>query len=319
MPHRAPLSSRRAITAIERAVRALPSGPLLIAVSGGRDSMVLLDALARTTHRDAQVATFDHGTSAAAAQAVRLVVARATALGLPVTADRARRRVATEAAWRAQRYRFLSALAVAHRATIVTAHTADDQTETVFMRLLRAAGPRGLAGMAAASPIARPLLAVTRAEIDAYAAAREIAFIDDPTNADPHYLRNRVRHELLPAFEAVRPGFRRWLISLGDRAAALRAEVAAAARAAGVRQVGAQVIVPRSLVIASPAAFAALWWPEVASWVGLTVDRRGLARVLEWAPRAAVGSSIQLSRGGELQAHAHTIVVTAPEGTGTSE
>ena len=124
---------RRALTEFPRVV---------LAVSGGLDSMTLLDAVAHAApERVRAVAVFDHGTGAAARRAARLVRATARTLGLPVRAGVAPARIAArEAAWRGARWQFLRDVAGAHDAVVVTGHTRNDHVETIFMRALRASG-----------------------------------------------------------------------------------------------------------------------------------------------------------------------------------
>jgi tRNA(Ile)-lysidine synthase len=108
---------------------------------------------------------------------------------------------------------------------IATAHTADDQAETVLLRVLRGVGPSGLAGIpprSADGVFVRPLLRATRADVLAYAAARQLAWREDPSNADPRHARSRLRHGWLPGLrDAFNP---RLLRALGDLAEASRAE-----------------------------------------------------------------------------------------------
>jgi tRNA(Ile)-lysidine synthase len=110
---------------------------------------------------------------------------------------------------------------------IAVAHTADDQAETVLLRLLRGTGPAGLGGIAPRSDdgvVVRPLLGVSRAEVLAYAAARGLDWREDPSNADPHYARSRLRHAWLPGLrDAFNP---RLLRAVGDLAEAMREESA---------------------------------------------------------------------------------------------
>jgi tRNA(Ile)-lysidine synthase len=101
---------------------------------------------------------------------------------------------------------------------IALGHTADDQAETVLMRLLAGASPAGLPAMAERERgLARPLLRVWRDATIAYCAALGIEPIVDPSNADPRFLRSRVRHEVIPALEAVFPGARRRLVVMAER------------------------------------------------------------------------------------------------------
>ena len=208
--------------------------PLLLAVSGGLDSMVLLDAFATVApSRIAAVATFDHGTGAHATRAVRLVKREARRRGLTVVTGRLSEqhsgsgRGGLEAMWREARHRFLANAARVRGARVVTAHTRDDQIETVLMRELRGSGARGLAGQAAASAIARPFLELRRSTLEAYARGRGVSWSEDPSNASREFLRNRVRHDLLPALRRVDPSIDDTLWELGVRAARWRAEVEA--------------------------------------------------------------------------------------------
>ena len=101
---------------------------------------------------------------------------------------------------------------------IALGHTADDQAETVLMRALAGASPRGLLAMAERERgLARPLLRVWRDATLAYCRALGIDPLDDPSNADRRFLRSRVRHEVIPALEAVFPGARRRLVVLAQR------------------------------------------------------------------------------------------------------
>src|SRR5262249_39624360 len=157
------------------------------------------------------VATFDHGTGPSAELAARLVEAEGRRRAVPVISERREEGRSTgEAAWRADRWEFLLRSATEFSAAVVTAHTCDDQLETVVMRVLRAprhTSPRGLAAMYAPSPVVRPLLGTRRADVAAYASAHRVRFVDDPSNGDRRYLRNRVRLDLLPALERALPGF----------------------------------------------------------------------------------------------------------------
>lgn len=301
-------------SAIERAVDALPSGRWLLAVSGGRDSMVLLDAMAaRRLEQIAGVATFDHGSGAQATAACDLVAQETSDRGLTLVRGRAPRGLArTEAAWRRARWAFLFKAAASLGAQVVTAHTRDDQIETVVLRLVRGSGPRGLAGMLAGDPV-RPLLTVPRTAVAAYAASHQVPFLDDPSNATPDFQRNRVRQEILPALERVDPGFVEWCWTLGLRAASWRAAVEALVDALGVRLIApTTVTVPVEMVAALDAAAWEVCWPAIAARAGVVMDRRGVDRAARWAPMAQAGQTIPLSGGARLSRTRTTYVV---EGT----
>src|SRR6266576_1446614 len=187
---------------VERAVEtALEScGHTVLAVSGGLDSMVLLTAaraLPARARRGITVATFDHGTGKAAGRAAALVARHAFRSGFLCVTGRASTIGTREEEWRRGRWQFLEQVAAKRKASVVTAHTLDDQVETVFMRILRDAGPRGLAGLYAESEIIRPLLNISRATLATYAKQRNVAFVQDPSNRDRKHLRNRILLDIL--------------------------------------------------------------------------------------------------------------------------
>jgi len=197
---------------------------VLIACSGGPDSAALLDALARLAPPRGwrlSVAHVDHGLRSDSASEAEVVARLSGDRGLPFRAlsvavtpgaslqDRARD--ARRAALRAEAARVGADV-------IALGHTADDQAETVLMRALAGASPAGLAAMAERERgLVRPLLKVWREATVAYCAALGIEALEDPSNADPRFLRSRVRHEVIPALEAVFPGARRRLVVLAER------------------------------------------------------------------------------------------------------
>jgi tRNA(Ile)-lysidine synthase len=198
---------------------------VLVACSGGPDSTALLDALARLAsprRLRLHVAHVDHGLRAGSEREAQLVATAAALRQLPFTAlsvTVAARGSSLQDRARDARHAALHGLADDVGATaIALAHTADDQAETVLMRALAGATPRGLAAMSErAGRLARPLLHVWRDEVTAYCDALGLVTVDDPSNADPRFLRSRVRHELLPALEQVFPAARRRLCVLADR------------------------------------------------------------------------------------------------------
>ena len=214
-----------------------------MAVSGGADSVALLIALRRVAREfdlSVHAAHLHHGLRGREADGdlafVRALCAR---LGVPLRAERwdararmRRRGLTGQAGLRALRREFLAAAARRAGATaIATAHTADDQLETVLMRLLRGAGLAGLAGMRPRrGGWIKPLLEGTRAEIEADLRAAGEPWRDDRSNADRAYLRNRVRHDVIPALlAALEPAG----TGAGARAALARRVSRAAAEAGG--------------------------------------------------------------------------------------
>jgi len=188
---------------------------VVLAVSGGADSVALARAIGRLKTSGAGslgLAHFNHqlrGAESAADQ--QFVEGLAADLGLPCTVGApdsgalAAGGEGLEARARAARYEFLERAAKEVGARyVVTAHTADDQAETVLHHVLRGTGLTGLAGMRRTRPLGpavtliRPLLTITRREVLEYLAALKQPFCDDATNQDRQFMRNRIRHELLP-------------------------------------------------------------------------------------------------------------------------
>jgi tRNA(Ile)-lysidine synthase len=193
---------------------------VVVAVSGGADSVALLRILeAAEEDRPKQliVAHFDHRLRPGSADDARFVADLARRMELPFEpgeADVASLAEAEgdgiEAAARRARYKFLEQAADRHRAHfIATAHTADDQVETVLHRILRGTGIAGLQGIREVRAffgrqdlyVVRPLLGVRRKEILEYLRAIDQPFCEDPSNADSRFTRNRIRHKLLPVLE----------------------------------------------------------------------------------------------------------------------
>jgi tRNA(Ile)-lysidine synthase len=266
--------------------------------------MVLLHAAAASVPRERlTVATFDHGTGSAATDARTLVERSASALGIACVADRATRSLASEAELRDARWTFLHEVATREEAAICTAHTADDQIETVLMRVLRDAGARGLAGLYATSDIVRPFVRLGRRDVARYARAHGVAWVEDPSNASTRYLRNRMRHDLLPALRRVRPTIDDELLSAAREAARWRQDVEAfVAEHVGVRRVGGASgmdVDVASLMGFSGEALSTLW-PAIVARVGLALDRRGTARLAAFSGLSRIGSRVQLSGGWQV-------------------
>lgn len=276
--------------------------------------MVLLDAFAACRADIVAVGTFDHGTGPPAERAARLVEAEGGLRSVPVVSGRrepgGERR---EAAWRAARWKFLSSWAKELAATVVTAHTRDDQLETVVMRVLRDprhTSVRGLAAMYAPSPVVRPLLGVGRSDVAAYAAAHQVRYVDDPSNADRAYLRNRVRLDLLPALEAACPGFGAEFIGIARRAAAWRESVERIVDTLGAQQLP-PLVVPLGPLRTLPAEALAVLWPAIAGRAGIVLDWRGTERLVAFTAAGKTGGRIPLSGGAEVERTASTFIMRA--------
>ncbi|MCD8188817.1 MAG: tRNA lysidine(34) synthetase TilS [Clostridiales bacterium] len=190
-----------------------PGERVLVAVSGGGDSMCLLHLLWREGYA-VQAATYDHGIRPQSAQDAAFVETWCRAHGIPCHVGRGdvprrakEQGLGLEEAARALRYAFLQDTArKAGIEKIATAHNADDNAETLLLHLLRGSGLNGLGGIPPVrGNLIRPLLTASRAEIDAYLERWDIPHVEDSTNADTTYRRNYLRHQVLPLLKAQNP------------------------------------------------------------------------------------------------------------------
>lgn len=224
-----------------------PAPGLLVAVSGGSDSVALAAGAAVVARRaglDCRALTIDHQLQAASAAMARHAVDQMSGLGLACEVVRVDVGPAggPEAAARAARYAALEA-AASDTELILLGHTRDDQAETVLLGLARGSGIRSLAGMPGSrGRLLRPLLGIPREVVAAAAAEFGLTPVTDPHNADPRYARVRVRTQVLPVLEA----------TLGPGVAAALARTAELARA------DADLLDDLAAAIADPADCAAL-------------------------------------------------------------
>ncbi len=216
-----------------------PGERVLVACSGGPDSTALLHVLARLAPRlrfEVVAHGVDHGLRAAAADELTVAAKLAADLGVSFSTGRVVVGSGPNLQARARSARLASLVAAAGAAgaaVIATGHTADDRAETVLLRLLRGAGPRGLAALPPRAPapggvaisLARPLIRARRADVLAHLTRHRLPFAEDPSNKDPRFARARIRHELVPQLESMAP---RVVEHLGDLADMLADLVAGA-------------------------------------------------------------------------------------------
>lgn len=237
---------------IDRAGLIAPGQAVVLAVSGGLDSVVLLDALAELAGRSGRayrltVAHLDHRLRDDSGEDAAFVADLARRYDLPceveavdVAVEAARLGEGVEHAARTARYEFLGRVAAGCLAdAIAMGHHAADQVETVLFRLFRGTALRGLAGMAQARPIdgpgsprlIRPLLEFPRAALESHARSRELTWREDPSNASIDHSRNVIRHELLPLVrEHLNPAADEAVRRLASRAGQVERFVKAEAR-----------------------------------------------------------------------------------------
>jgi tRNA(Ile)-lysidine synthase len=224
-----------------RESRLVPRGSrVLVAVSGGPDSMALLHVLGRL-RGSLGFGLFahgvDHGLRAAAAGELDLAEELARSLEIPFTRSRVGLTAGGNLQARARTARWEALRAAASRAgadRIATGHHADDRAETVLMRILRGTGTRGLAAL---PPLdgdrIRPFYRARRADIDAHVARHGVPHAVDPSNRDPRFLRSRVRLEIMPRLECLSPRIVEHLCHLADCA---QSEMSAAGSAPTTRR-----------------------------------------------------------------------------------
>ena len=287
--------------AVRGAVAAAGGPRFVLAVSGGRDSMSMLHAFAEAAPAAiAAVATFDHGTGAHATDAVGLVAELCAARGIRAVSGRADGSASSEAAWREARWRFLREVARNEQSVVATAHTRDDNVETALMRVMRGSGARGLAALFAPSEVVRPLLELSRAEVARYAEHAGVRWIEDPSNESRAHLRNRVRHEILPALLRARPSLDAELLEIARRAAAIRRALdGVAERIVREENDGSLSVATASLADYDAEALSALW-PALAARGGIVLDARGTAGLARFTKGAQAGRRMQLSGGIEV-------------------
>lgn len=169
----------------------------VVAVSGGIDSVVLLHMLQAEGNHELIVAHFDHGIRDDSAADARFVAALAQRYGVPYASERVELGPgASEETARRYRYDFLQRVATEYQATIVTAHHADDVVETIALNLERGTGWRGLAVLDRPS-VVRPLIHQTKQQLYDYALAQRLEWVEDSTNAEDTYTRNRLRRQIV--------------------------------------------------------------------------------------------------------------------------
>jgi len=195
---------------------------ILIAVSGGVDSVVLLDLLAkkklekfigyqlRTTNCELLVAHFNHKIHREADRQEKFVEKLAKKYNLKFFAGKARKKLKSEAEARDARFEFLEKIRKRENCDhIALAHHADDQIETIFLNLIRGSGLTGLAGMTKMAGCKwRPFLEIPKSQIVDFAKKQKLRFVVDPTNSDEKFARNFLRRDILPRVGKLNPQYR---------------------------------------------------------------------------------------------------------------
>jgi tRNA(Ile)-lysidine synthase len=321
------------IECVDRAIETLPmkDSRVLVAVSGGVDSSVLLRALVSLAPKHGLELAVGHVQHGLRGEDSRLdeaaVLDAAASHGLPVYVEQAdplpvqantssQARPTLQEAAREVRYAALQRMAERWGANcIATAHNLDDQAETILMRVLRGSGPTGLQGIEHASAdgrIVRPLLGASRVEILEFARAHDVPWREDTSNEGDAYTRNRLRHHWIPA---LRDEFNPQLLRVMARLADVMQEEEAWIRVT-VAQVADHMTAKGPRLESGELVWVEKGWKELADGLALRVIRQGLhdlgrgrdvtrahlKRVLEFLRREDVetGRSIQLPGGDSV-------------------
>lgn len=302
-----------------------PRSTVLVALSGGLDSVVLLHLLRfGVPHLELSLvaAHFDHRMRAGSATDAEWVAGLCRAWEVPVVQAVAREPLRSEAQARTARYAFLRA--AAHRRAIscvATGHHADDQAETVLFRIIRGTGIAGLAGIPERRGVLiRPLLPYHRAELARYAAGSHLRWREDPTNRLLHYARNRLRHDVLPRIEAISSG----TVAALNRLAEDAREVEEAWHAvldrledeSTLERAEAWIELARPTLLSYHPALRARLLRRLMRRLGSRPDRAGTRLALEFISSGASGGRIQVTGGLELEREFDRIRIARPTARG---
>jgi tRNA(Ile)-lysidine synthase len=282
-------------------------GRILVALSGGLDSVVLLHLVRFGLARDVVAAHFDHAMRASSGTDAQWVRGLCRAWNVPLELARAEDAPVSEADARELRYTFL--LAAADRVgaeAVLTAHHADDQAETVLFRLARGTGLAGLAGIPAVrGPIVRPLLSFTRIELERYAAAARIRWREDPSNRNLRFTRNRIRHRVIPELERARPGAVRRIARLARSAAAAERAwqriVGRAVNDVAIQSDSGGFILARDRLLMYDPPVRARVIRHLLDRLGSRPDRAGTRFAMAFIKAGASGVGVELAGGVRLE------------------
>jgi tRNA(Ile)-lysidine synthase len=274
---------------------AIKPGKYVVAVSGGVDSTVLLDLLRLHPGLKLIVAHYDHGIREDSEQDKAFVEVLARRWGLPFVYDRGHLGAeASEAAARQARYGFLQKVRVGSGYdAIITAHHQDDVLETALINLLRGTGRKGLSSLKSTDGIIRPLLHAPKSEIIDYARRHGLPWREDSTNRDTKYLRNHIRHNVLPRFDATQ---RAQLVEVAARMHEINGELDDLLRQQVQPELGREwfILLPHDIAR-----------EVMAAWLRLhdirDFDRKTVERLTVAAKVAHPGKIVDVTRGHAMQ------------------
>jgi tRNA(Ile)-lysidine synthetase-like protein len=287
-------------------------GKYVVAVSGGIDSIVLLHMLQKQPGLELTVAHFDHGMRQVSAEDREFVQKLVKDYGLQFVYEEGRLGVgASEANARAARYSFLRRVKQASDArAIITAHHQDDVLETAIINVLRGTGRKGLTALQNQPDVIRPLLSVTKKDLLKYAQTNELKWREDKSNQNLDYLRNYVRHKIMPRLGA---NGRRKLLKLVNQTRDINAELDTLL----VKQLEVQSVnklLERALFNQLPHRVArevmATW---LRSQAASGFDSKTLERLVVAAKTASSGQTFPVLGGYSLKVNKHNLALQVPE------
>lgn len=280
---------------------------LIVAVSGGVDSVVMLDRLAKTGARRLIVAHVDHGIREDSAEDELFVRKLAKKYGFEFVSTRLRLgSEASEEAARHARFAWLETVRRQYGAqAIATAHHQDDVLETMVINLVRGTGWRGLCSLRETSRRHRPLLGLSKAEITGYALARGLNWREDITNESLRYLRNRIRSLIIPRLD---PKDRRRLLELYESQLKLRQEIDTELTQLSEHHVTEKGVDRHTLIMVDENVAVEL----LQRWLGESLERTRFRDLLLFAKTARAGSKWSLDGRRFVLANVRTLIVSSP-------
>lgn len=280
---------------------------LIVAVSGGVDSVVMLDRLASSDGRRLVVAHVDHGIRMDSGEDEAFVRRLAGNYGLEFVSTRLGLGPdASEDVARRARFAWLEAVRKKYGASaIATAHHQDDILETILINLIRGTGWRGLCSLRETAHRHRPLLGLSKAEVVAYALSRQLEWREDSTNDSMRYLRNRIRNLIIPRLDSV---MRARLLELYSSQLRIREEIGTELKVLSEQYVHAEVIERHILIMSDDTVAIEL----LRAWLGEPLEQSRFRDLLLFAKTAKPGAKWSLDRQRFVLANHRGLIVSLP-------
>lgn len=285
-------------------------GKYVLAVSGGVDSMVLLNLMQECSGVRITVAHFDHGIRSDSEADRKLVQAAAKFYGLPFVYERVELGSGTsEQEARRARYQFLRAVQKAAKASaIITAHHQDDVLETAMLNMIRGTGRHGLSSLQSRPGLMRPLLGYSKLDILAYARNRDLVWHEDSTNIDSNYKRNYVRQNLITKMSTQ---VRSQLLEFVETATQLNTQIDDLEMGMLHQQIIKQTLGRLWFIGLSHAVATDVMATWLRQHIAAPFDANGLERLVIAAKTKVPGTTIDVVQGAKLCIHKQYLALTS--------